>query len=49
MMLEVIYQCLIINLHKKKLIRMEVDKMKKIVFSKLWKHNAYHKVGSVYL
>ncbi len=28
---------------------MKIDKMKKIVFSKLWKYSTYYKVGSVRL
>jgi hypothetical protein len=37
----------IINIHKKKLMRMEANMVKKIVFSKLWEHDAYYKVRSV--
>jgi hypothetical protein len=40
---------IIINLCKKKLMKMEVDMIKKIVFSKLGVHNAYRKIGSVRL
>jgi len=40
---------LIINLHKRKNTKMEVDMMKKIVFSKLWKYGAYCKVRNVHL
>jgi hypothetical protein len=40
---------LIINFHKKKFMKMETDKMKKIVFSKLWEYNTYRKVESIYL
>jgi len=29
-------------------MRMEVNKMKKIVFSKLWEHNAYYKIKNVH-
>ncbi len=38
----------IINLHRRKLKRIKVDKIKKIVFSKLWKYGTYFKVGSVH-
>jgi hypothetical protein len=40
---------LIINLHKKKLTKTKVDRMKKIVFSKLLKHGIYCKVRNIYL
>jgi hypothetical protein len=40
---------LIINFRKKKFMKMETDKMKKIVFSKLWEYNTYRKVESIYL
>jgi hypothetical protein len=40
---------LVINLYRKKLIRMEIDKVKKIVFSKLWEYDTYCKIGSVCL
>ncbi len=30
-------------------MKTEIDKMKKIVFSKLWEYNAYYKVGSIRL
>ncbi len=38
---------LVINLCKEKLTRTKIDNMKKIVFSKLWKHNTYCKIGSI--
>ncbi len=38
---------LVINLCKKKITKMEIDKMKKIVFFKLWEHNTYYKVENV--
>jgi hypothetical protein len=40
---------LVINFHKKKLTRMEIDKMEKFVFFKLWHHDTYCKVISVCL
>jgi hypothetical protein len=39
----------VINFRKKKLMRLKVDRMKKIVFFKLWEHNIYYKVESVHL
>ncbi len=39
----------VINLRMKKLMKMEADMMKNIVFSKLGVHNAYHKIGRVRL
>jgi len=38
---------IVINMHKKKITRMEIDKMKKIVLFKLWHHNTYCKVRNV--
>ncbi len=38
---------IIINLHKRKLTKTKVDKMKKIIFSKLWKHVPYYKVRNL--
>jgi len=40
---------LVINFHKRKLMRTKVNKMNKIVFSKLWEHDAYCKIGNVHL
>jgi hypothetical protein len=40
---------LIINLRGRKFTRIEIDRMKKIVFSKLWKCGAYGKVKSIHL
>jgi len=40
---------IVINLCRKKLMKVEADMIKKIVFSKLRMHNAYRKIGSVRL
>jgi hypothetical protein len=40
---------IIINFCKKRLVRMKVDRMKKIIFSKLWEYDIYYKVESVHL
>ncbi len=40
---------LIINLHERKLMRMEANKMKKIFFFKLWEYNIYYKFSSLHL
>jgi hypothetical protein len=42
-----IIMSLVINVCRKKLTKMEANKMKKIIFSKLWKHNTYSKVKSI--
>ncbi len=39
---------LVINFHTKRLTRTKNNRMKKIVFSKLWEHDAYYKVESVH-
>ncbi len=39
---------LVINLHMRKHTRVETNKMKKIIFSKLWEHNTYCKVKSIH-
>ncbi len=35
---------LVVNIYKRKLMKMEFDRMKKIFFSKLWEYEAYCKV-----
>ncbi len=40
---------LIINLYMKKFTRTEANRMKKIIFSKLWEHNNYPKINNVHL
>ncbi len=37
-----------INFCRRKIMKIEANKMKKIVFSKLWKHNTYCKVENVH-
>ncbi len=38
----------IINFRKKKIMKTKADRMKKIIFSKLWEDDTYCKVGSVH-
>ncbi len=38
---------LVVNICKKRLTKTEVDKMKQIVFSKLWEYSTYYKVDCV--
>jgi hypothetical protein len=40
---------IVINLHNKKIMKTKVSKMKKIVFSKLWKHDTFYKIKNVRL
>ncbi len=40
---------LVSNFYRKKITGTKANKVKKIVFSKLWEHATYYKVGNIHL